>query len=199
MVIVALLVSSACSGGESASSADGGLLGISFETVSDAVRVGDFAVVFDVVSERDVSFADISRPADGSPPTSPPTIPDDDYVGRVVRVTVVTEVWDHGEKSVPSEFEFVTAGWELRDGSRHPADDGPWYRVDVGGRYFGVFTDFGGEIGPMSINAVYGMDGDRLVEVSSAGGPEPFDGATIAEVAELLDNTAAAFPAESTP
>lgn len=190
-IILVLAVTSACSDGEPpASAADGALLGSSFGTVSDAASVGDFAVVFDVVAERDFGFADISRPADGSPPTSPPAYPDDDNVGRVVRVVVDIVVWDDGERVVPSEFEFVTAGWELRNGFRHAADDGWWYRVEVGRRYFGVFADVGGEVGPVSVNAIYGLDGDRLVEVSTAGGPEQFDGATLTEVAQLLDDAA---------
>ena len=192
-VIGALTVASACSdrGEEASRFGDGALLGASFETVSDAVSYGDFAVVFDVVSERDFGYADISRPADGSPPPSSLAGHDDDYVGRVVRVEVDTVVWVDGERVVPSEFEFVTAGWHVSDDSRRAADDGPWYRVEVGDRYFGVFTDSGAEVGPLSINAIYGLDGDRLVEVSTAGGPDQFDGATLSVVAALLDDAAA--------
>ncbi|HUF99083.1 MAG TPA: hypothetical protein VMM60_13215 [Ilumatobacter sp.] len=198
VIVATLAVASACSdGGLSSSEVDGGLLGLSLDTVSDAVSVGDFAVVFDVVAERDFADADISPPADGSPTRSLPTDPDDDYVGRVVRSVVDTVVWDDGERVVPSEFEFVTAGWNVRNGSRFAADDGPWFRVEVGERYFGVFADFGGEIGPMSIIAIYGLDGDRLVEVSTAGGPEQFDGATLSVVAAMLGDATPASVSSS--
>lgn len=117
----------------------------------------------------------------------------------MVRVVVATVVWERNELAVPSEFEFVTAGWTVRDGSRAAADDGPWYRVEVGRRYFGVFTRFGEEIGPTSINAIYAIDGDRLVEVSTASGPDEFDGATLTNVAQLLEAAVAALPPDDTP
>ena len=156
--------------------------------MSDAVTGGDFAVVFDVVSERDFGYSDIQRAVDGSPPSSPPSTPEDDYVGRVVHVAVDTVVWSDGEHRASAEFDFVTSGWELRDGVRRVPEDSSWYRVEVGARYFGVFSDFGGEVGPMSMDAVYRLDGDRLVEVSAVGGPDEFDQATLTEVSKLLDD-----------
>lgn len=187
MALAALGAVGACSGSE-LPDANNGHRGLPFDSLADVAIGGKFAVVFDVVSERDFEYADIQRPAEGSPPSSPPNTPDDDYVGRVVRVTVETVVWPDAEHSAPAEFEFVTAGWELRDGVRRLPEESSWYRVDVGGRYFGVFSDFGGEIGPMSMDAIYRLDGDRLIEVSAFGGPDEFDRATLAEVGTLLDH-----------
>jgi hypothetical protein len=140
---VLVLGSVACSGGESRVAPTGDR-GLAFYTVSDAVTGGDYAVVFDVVSEREFEYSDISRPADGSPPTSPPSTPEDGYVGRVVHVSVESVVWSDGEHRAPAAFDFVTPGWELRGGLKRVPEDLSWYRVEVGSRYFGVFSDFGG-------------------------------------------------------
>jgi hypothetical protein len=185
MVLATLVASGACSSSESPV-ADSGHRGLAFDTVSEAAAGGDFAVVFEVLSERDFGYSDIQRPADGSPPSSPPSVPDQDYIGRVVHVAVETVVWSDGEHVAPAEFEFVTSGWQLRDGARRVPADSSWYRVEVGERYFGVFSDFGGEIGPMSMDAIYQLDGDQLIEVSAVGGPDEFEGATLPEVSELL-------------
>lgn len=196
--ILLMLAGQSCSSNDNSPQTDGqprlvdaGGARLPFETVTDWVSYGDAALVVTVTGESQIQ----ASPAE--------TERGEGLVGRQVKVSVDSIVWQHAATNAPpSAFDFIGWGWTLHDGETTPMG-AP--RPEVGSQYLIMATEYAddgwGPINPATvlplangkvqndseetfeaIDAVVGLDVNAVAALLAGTPPEP-----IAEANRNLD------------